>query len=152
MKKPKTVVSLFKHFFNSHRSLSINYIPKFINSHTSSLHSISVTIFEGIKLFSKMHPKLDWLLKKKKTLCITFVSVGLLYLFVSRIHYNIDFEVDMPMNPFRSKAVVQNILTTQNEPRNGKNIFFVDTSEKFHLNARQACAIESAGIVSFICI
>lgn len=97
-----------------------------------------------------MHPKLDWLLKKKKTLCITFVSVGLLYLFVSRIHYNVDFEVDMSVNPFRSKAVVQNILTTQNEPRDGKNIFFVDTSEKFHLNARQACAIESAGIVFYM--
>ncbi|CAO1335187.1 unnamed protein product [Diamesa hyperborea] len=50
----------------------------------------------------------------------------------------------MSVNPFRSKAIVQNILTSQNQPRDGKNIFFVDTSGNFHLNARQACAIESA--------
>lgn len=78
------------------------------------------------------------------------MSVGLLYLFVSRIHCNVDFEVDMSVNPFRSKAIVQNILTTQNQPRDGKNIFFVDTSGNFHLNARQACAIESAGNVFFV--
>lgn len=78
------------------------------------------------------------------------MTVGLLYLFVSRINYNVNFEVDMSLNLLRSKAVVENILTTQNEPRNGQNVFFVDTSENFHLNARQACAIESAGNVVFL--
>lgn len=86
-----------------------------------------------------MHPKIDWLLKKKKTMCIALVSVGLLYLFVSRI------DLDVELDPFGSRAVVGNILSVQNEPQTGQNIFFVETSGNFNLTTRQACAIESAG-------
>lgn len=37
---------------------------------------------------------------------------------------------------------------TTKQPRDGRNIFFLETSGIFKLNARQACAIESAGNVA----
>ena len=47
----------------------------------------------------------------------------------------------------RKIVAIQNLLTARVQPRNGKNIFFLDTSRmeaKREINARQACSIESA--------
>jgi predicted aspartyl protease len=44
-----------------------------------------------------------------------------------------------------------NILTAKVQPKNGKNIFFIETSDSIYdvnLNARQCCAIESAALMN----
>lgn len=54
-------------------------------------------------------------------------------------------------NPTDHKTLV-NILEAKTQPSNGRNIFFHETSCSFdniiNINARQACAVESAGKVT----
>lgn len=54
--------------------------------------------------------------------------------------------IALSMTPFRKEDFVPNIhaLYTR-QPSEGRNIFFHETSGIFKLNARQACAVESAG-------
>ena len=43
------------------------------------------------------------------------------------------------------KLVPNIIEKSMRKPSEGRNVFFHETSGKFKLNARQACAVESAG-------
>ena len=52
-------------------------------------------------------------------------------------------------------SILENILTAKIQPKNGQNIFFIDTvrmkknKKERPFTARQACAIESAGKLKY---
>ncbi|CAO1341100.1 unnamed protein product [Diamesa serratosioi] len=57
--------------------------------------------------------------------------------------------IRLSMTPFRKEEFVPNIYGNHiSKPSEGRNIFFHETSGLFKLNARQACAVESAALMN----
>lgn len=84
-------------------------------------------------------------IKKKRSALIIILTVSFLFLFTLLIDQKL--KLHLAMNPFYKKEFVTNILAASSiKPSEGRNIFFHETSGLFKLNARQACAVESAGI------
>ena len=90
-------------------------------------------------------------IKKIKSALILIFTVFFLFLFSLLIDRKLKLHLTHSLNPFRRQEFVTNILAPlTKKPSEGRNIFFHETSGLFKLNARQACAVESAGSFMFI--
>lgn len=89
-----------------------------------------------------MFSKRGFSIRKNKSVLVIIFIVFFIILF--------SVLIALSMTPFRKEEFVPNInaLYTK-QPSEGRNIFFLETSGIFNLNARQACAVESAGRTMF---
>lgn len=84
-------------------------------------------------------------IRKNRNAWIIIFTVFFLFFFTLLIDQKL--KLNLAMNPFQRQEFVTNILAASSKkPSAGRNIFFHETSGLFKLNARQACAVESAGI------
>ena len=90
-------------------------------------------------------------IRKNKNALIIIFTVLFLFLFTLLIDRKLKLQLAHSMNPFHRQEFVTNFLApSTKKPSEGRNIFFHETSGLFKLNARQACAVESAGSFMFI--
>ncbi|CAO1335167.1 unnamed protein product [Diamesa hyperborea] len=88
-----------------------------------------------------MFSKRGFSIRKNKSVLVIIFIVFFIILF--------SVLITLSMTPFRKEEFVPNInaLYTK-QPSEGRNIFFLETSGIFNLNARQACAVESAALMN----
>lgn len=85
-------------------------------------------------------------MRKNRSALIVSFTVVFLFLFTVLIDQKLKLHIAHSLNPFSTEEFVTNILAASSrKPSDGRNIFFHETSGLFKLNARQACAVESAG-------
>ena len=85
-----------------------------------------------------MNLKFGSSIKKHKSVLL-IVSIIIFFILLNSLLFN-------KKGKLHKQELVPNIHADSiRKPSEGRNVFFHETSGKFKLNARQACAVESAG-------
>ena len=84
---------------------------------------------------------------------VKFFKIFSAIIFLGVVAFLLCFDIYIELSQREESIVLENFMSASEQPENGQNIFFVDTTRmKRHFRernftSRQACAIESAGKV-----